>query len=396
MAESGGRSRSLGRAAVVGWIVLGIIGVLVAPTSEPPSPTSAEVIFGQSPSMHSSARTGTLAFARLLERMEYDVRIHQAAGRPSAEVLMLLEPKVGLGDEEVDALVTWVRDGGRLVYAPHGVSPPVDEPEELWASDAAGDGESDEARDDDEAEEEEQASDDTSDDESIGDRFLLALEEEIRSEPRVIGTATLWDVGRGRAAILEGGAIALSNESLADVGIGSELPWLRVILAGRTSVAFDEGRLGFGEALGVWGMITHSRFATAARLVLMALLLWIVARGSRRVPAQPDPPAGGRDFGEHIDAVADVLGSGGRVRLALDALAAGTRRRLGALVATDRARQLFDAVASSCRGRPSAATVARTAEALRKLEADCGIAGHPEIAAVGRAGTQRPFPDHTI
>jgi hypothetical protein len=397
MAERSEARRWLGRAAVAVWVVLGAGAVLIAPEEDAPSPSEAELRFQTAPSSLSSARSGTLAFARLLRRMGFQVSEHSGVGDPDADLLLLLEPRHAPSPEESAILIEWVRRGGRLVYAPGnfvgeratprrrhlGEGDPV---EDVPADDAPG-GEAPAPGTPTGDEETEQQPEEQTDRLAAGpnrdvvDHLAAAIASEATGEPREDGSATLWRVGAGRAALLENGAVNLSNELLEEQGIRDQLGWLRWILTGARTVAFDEGRLGYGEAVGPWVLLTQSRFSAGTKLALLALFILLVARGARRQPAQPEPPAGGRAFGEHIDAVASVMRAGSRARLAGAVLVDGTRRRLGALAATPRATEVIQAAERALAGSPTPGTVGRHAARLRDLEGAIGLEADAADAA---------------
>jgi hypothetical protein len=87
----------------------------------------------------------------------------------------------------------------------------------------------------------------------------------------------------------------------------------------------------------------------------------------RRQPAQPDPPAGGRDFGEHLNAVAEVLHHRRRLRAAETLLLEGVRRRLGPLVHRSAIRGVLAEIESA--PATDETELVRHAERLRQLDA---------------------------
>lgn len=378
MPETHDARRWLGRAAVAAWLVVGTGAVLLAPEPEAPSPTEAELLYHTAPSSRSSAPAGTLAFARLLGSIGFDVGEHSGIGSPDADVLLVLEPRYCPSVEEASVLIDWVRRGGRLVYAPgdYGGS------RVSWRD---GDRDRDElAGDERQTEDGDETSFDRSRSETAGntvDTLAVAVDSESADGARVEGPASLWRVGAGRVALLDSGAAVLSNEALDESGIRDQLGWLRWMLAGVRTVAFDEGRLGFGEAPGLWSLVTRSRFSTGIELALLALAILLVARGARRLPALPEPTPGGRAFGEHIDAVADVMRVGARTRLAGSALVEGTRRRLGVLAATPRAAEEIERAEKALAGSPSPGAVVRLAARLRDLETTMGLVADAADAA---------------
>jgi hypothetical protein len=340
MAESTEPARWLGRVAIVAWVVVGVATVLLAPTKEPPAPGYAELLFGAAPSMQSSARGGTLLLARLLERQGFTVQTTAAYGPPIVDSLFMLAPRIGLGEEEAGALVAWVRAGGHLVYAPVIVT--------LEPAAEAKDGEKKRVR--------------------LDDELLQALQADAVGESAKLGAATVWDIGRGRVAWLDDGAAPLTNERLGAVGLAPELDWLEMLLNGSTTVAFDEGRIGFAEPEGVLALLGRSRFGAGLKLGIFGLVLWLVAIARRRLPARAEPPPGTRAFGEHIDAVAALLNRGARVPLAGRLLLHGTIRRLGALARVDDAQAALRDAGQALAKAPTTLTLAREAERLRQLE----------------------------
>jgi hypothetical protein len=339
------RRRWLGRAALSAWILLGIAAALAAPRDEIAGPATAEQLYGEARSLQSAAPGGLLAFAELLRRFGYDVRTHRAATAPDSDALVLLAPTLSLDEEERQALVAWIRDGGRLIYAPPLVS------FEITSEDG------------------ETLSEDTA---PIEDELTALVAKAGKSAPGRGGGADLWTLGLGRVAVLDRGGAVLTNAKLQSVGLRGQLGWLRWVLAGARRVAFDEVRIGVAGEMTLAEVIWSSRFWPAAVLAALAILLFVVARSVRSTPVQPAAPAGARNFGEHLDGVATLLEEGERTGLALQAMLEGTSRRLGPHAERDEARTLLEAAAEARRCRLPAARLARWAEALRRTEERLG------------------------
>lgn len=362
--ETQGRGRWLGRAAVTGWLALGAFAAWMAPEADPISPDLAERLFGEARSAQSSAPDGLMALAQTLERLGFSVGAHTHAEPPDADLLVLLAPQANLEEAEIESLLAWVHRGGHLIYAPAWITLAVSQKEtdedEIVED---GDGPPTPGLD------VEPAATET-DRIEIDDALLAAIPVRGRESAVAGDSATLWQIGAGSVAVVAEGGHALCNAALRERGLEPELPWLRVMLAGVEAVAFDEGRVAGGAPEGLTGLLRRSRFAPAILLAFVALLLSLLARGARRVPALPEPPAGGRDYGEHLDAVAGLLHRSSRVAIARRYLVRGTRRRLGPLAETPRARAVLSEVEARLAGLPSPVETARQAEALRRLEAE--------------------------
>jgi hypothetical protein len=330
----------------------------------------AEYMYGDAPSMRSSAPEGTLAFAETLRRLGYDVRVHRGITPPERGVLVLLEPRISLAAEEAQALVRWVRGGGRLIYAPPaaassspgrsadgGIPSPPEAGARNGGADAAPDGDATPS-----------AGASSPPDAGADPAQPLVRRIDAQGEQlRQVGSATLWRVGKGRVAVLPDGSDPLQNRNLQQDGLRSELPWLRRVIEGKRRVAFDEARLGLESSEGLLTLILKSRFAGAFALAAVALGIWLFARGVRRQPAHALPPKGGRVFGEHLRAVAGVLQRGGRMHLAAESLLEGTHRRLGPRVRSPEIREELARIERMLE-RPGVADLVRGAEALRRLE----------------------------
>jgi hypothetical protein len=339
---STGPRRWLGRVAVAGWLALGLGAALLAPAPAIPDPATAEQLFGEARSMQSSAPEGLHAFARLIEKLGFAVSAHRSAAAPKSDALVLLGPAVALEDEEVEALVRWLRDGGRLIYAPSSLIFQI-------------------IGDDDEAPEMEEL--------PLDDGLVDGIARAGEGVTARGGAASLWRVGLGRVAIVDDAGIVLSNGKLKKVGLRGQLGWLRWVLEGAHTVAFDEARIGAAVELSPVEMLRASRFWPAVVMALCALAVWLLSRSVRRSPPQPLARAGGRDFGEHLAGVASLLERGNRVDLALRAMIEGTRRRLGPRATTVAAKRGLRAADVARRGRSAPERLAEQAEALRRLEA---------------------------
>ncbi len=347
-----------GGVAVLGWLLLGLVGMWVTP-EDLASPGESQLLFGSSPSMQSSAPSGVFAFARLLEHTGFAVGAHLAPGPPDHAVWVLLEPNVILSAEEVAATMEWLAAGGRLVYAPKRIDVTL-------SGEGAG---AEEGPEEEQADEPEETGEEGGED--AGERHLITLDDPLIAKlsedgrrPEQLGATTLWRVGSGMAAVPEAGAAVLSNASLSAHGLGEELTWLNVVLAGRQRVVFDEARLGAAPEKGALDLLRESHYGTAVNLALVAVLVGLVAFGVRRQPPQSEPAAGGRVFGEHLDAVGRLLAQGERRRLAALWLLSGTRRRLGGLAASERASVQLEAAQAEL----AAGHLVRAGERLRQLE----------------------------
>jgi hypothetical protein len=85
------------------------------------------------------------------------------------------------------------------------------------------------------------------------------------------------------------------------------------------------------------------------------------------MPVQSSRDPGTRDFGEHLDAVADVLSRSRCTALASRLLVAGTQRRLGVLA---RAPEVWSALAPFAGPDDRASDLLWRARALWRLETD--------------------------
>ncbi len=334
--------RLLLRLAIGAWIGLGVLAVRLAPEDEPLAPELAEALYGTTRSMQSSAPEGALALARTLSLLGFEVSANQRVGWPEAEVLVVLSPPGLLDAFEIESLLGWVRAGGRLIYAGRDLSVRATSGEPSAEAKPV--------------------------EITVEDPLIVAVQQAASGvQPK--GGAALYAVGTGLVALVDGAGEALSNRRLREVGLGAELPWLRIVLEGASRVAFDEGRIGAAPQEGLIDALLASRYAPALRLSLLALLLWLVAVGVRRMPAEPEGPAGGRAFGEHLSSVGHVMRSSSRAKLAHQLLLQGTRRRLGALAGTPLARAVLEAHGAP----PDEAGLVAAALALRRLEREMGL-----------------------
>lgn len=274
------------------WLSVGLAAGVWAGGPQPLTRTQSTTRYASARSMHSAAPDGVLAFAETLRRLGRQVSMHRSAGRPNADALVLLGPSVTLGQEEQGALLDWLRRGGHLLYAP----PKRAKPEQ--------------------------------NDDCLEDALcveLLAEGDHLQSG----SDAFRLSMGLGRAVVLDDGGASLSNATLEQSGIGSHAAWLGWWLDGVGQVDFDEARIGVATAIGPLELLEESRYWPAALLGVFGLLVAVLASGTRRTPAQADASAGSRDFGEHLDAVGELLRRDGRSSLARELLLGGTRHRLG-------------------------------------------------------------------
>ncbi len=332
------------------WLLAGLLGAQLLPRPDAPAPDAATRIFGEARSMRSSAPAGVFAFATLLRRLGFVVQPARTAGRPRADVLAMLGPQVELTGFEIDGLLEWVRGGGRLLYSPGVdvvVAPEAGAPPEVLG---------------------------------VADALAQAIVEQALPQKSFGGDASLWRLGRGKVALLDDGAAVLSNQQIRQQGLATELAWLRWLMKGAHTVAFDEARLELSGEGGLLAVVADSRFGVGLRFGLVALLIWLLATGARTRPAQVPPAPGGRRFGEHLEALAGVLADGGRLAIAGELMLAGTRRRLGPLADTALAKAVLQPLEGAVHSK--AELVAR-ARSLQALERDLGVAVFSREAADG-------------
>jgi uncharacterized protein DUF4350 len=302
----------LPRLAFILWISLGVALALLTPGSGPLSPQRAEAVYGSARSIHSAAPDGLLAFAETIRRVGFQIGIQRSAGRPRADALVLLGPSVRLSEVERTALLDWVRQGGRLLYAP-----PAGAGSARAAPDLAGPDPADA-----------DAALDANAQRCLADSFC----EELSRLGQGVEGHVPWRqarLGTGRIVLLSEQGAALSNAELARSGLSAPAAWLGWWLEGVQSVHFDEARIGVGGADGLLDVLRQSRFWPALLLGGVGLLLLVLAGATRRLPARAEPRAGSRDFGEHLDAAGRLLARDDRASLAQQLLLEGTRRRLG-------------------------------------------------------------------
>lgn len=103
-----GRDTQILLAAVTGLLLVGIIGVLTAPTPEAP-PLS----------IRSDRADGAMAFQLWLERSGYDVREVLSIEKQlnSLDVLVVLEPLVNYSAADIRIIHDWVRQGNTLIVS---------------------------------------------------------------------------------------------------------------------------------------------------------------------------------------------------------------------------------------------------------------------------------------
>jgi hypothetical protein len=288
------------------WIILGVVLTLLTPGNGPLTPQRAEAVYGQARSIHSAAPDGLLAFAETLRRVGLQIGIHRSAGRPEGDALVLLGPSVPLSEVERTALLDWVRQGGRLLYAPPAGAKKNPEPGDPAGPDHAN---ADAQR-------------------CLADSFC----EELARLGQGVGDEVPWRqarLGLGCIVLLPEQGAALSNAELARSGLNAHAAWLGWWLEGTRRIQFDEARIGVGGADGLLDVLRQSRFWPAFLMACLGLLLLVLAGATRRVPAGAEPRAGSRDFGEHLDAAGSLLARDARAELARQLLLQGTRRRLG-------------------------------------------------------------------
>jgi hypothetical protein len=343
------------------------------PEDEPLSPALASKVYGALPTIQSTAPDGLYAFAETLHRLEYEVRLHRQATLPNRGVLVLLSPRDELLAEEKDQLERWVRNGGRLLLVDAEGSRP-DPWEQVGLGDEEDDAPASNAPTDDAAGDSDADSDSDADAASENGFPGSAAGASAAADAGWLTGRALVETDTGRVEQVGAGLVArpqsssvLSNGYLRAQGLAPSLPWLRPLLQDRHRVLVDEVRLGTMSRESPLRHLWSSSYGPAAGFGLLALLLWLMARGMRRQPAQPDPPAGGRDFGEHLNAVAEVLHHRRRLRAAETLLLEGVRRRLGPLVHRSAIRGVLAEIESA--PATDETELVRHAERLRQLDA---------------------------
>ena len=324
------------RVALGAWLSLALLAAWLLPLREPMAPAVAEQVYGEARSISSAAPQGTLGFAKVLDKLGFEVMVHDRFGPPEGSAaLFVLRPDVAPEAEEVALLHRWLKGGGRLIYAPALAMT-------VTVQDDAGEEPQMLVLDD------------------------LLVDAVAKGVPGIEGAGfRTYSVDRGRAVILRDGGDVLSNETLQRHGLHESLPWLRWVLQDTPNVYFDEARLGVVRAEGLVEALLRSRHGGAVYLVLLTVVVWLLAKGVRSMPPHEDPPHRGRIFGEHLDAVADALARTMRVQLAMSLLVQGTQRRLGSLAGIP----VAEAELAACRrGAATESALVQAAERLRRLE----------------------------
>lgn len=292
---------------------------------------------------------GTLGLFLLLEELGIPVERRVSPlvqGTPLPGVLVILEPSEALSPSEIDALMRWVDEGGRLIYAA-GVEDPLLGALGLIVEPASGD--------------------------SLGTLRLASASAE-GDHPLLAEVETIYgfefafaDSSRGlqrggavpllrmdeqrlAAVLLRRGsgeilawsdAAPLRNQSLRDAG-GAALLFARSVAEFSTDVGgaveFDEYHHGFrgggspASALVSFMAETPAGWMTLQLLVSGAGLLLLL--GSRFGEALPPAPGRRRSPLEHLHALAQAYGAGGARNRARHLLLVGAARRLGRPPAT--------------------------------------------------------------
>lgn len=287
---------------------------------------------------------GTLGLFLLLEELGVPVERRVSPlvqGTPLPGVLVILEPSEALSPSEIDALMRWVDDGGRLIYAA-GADDPLLGALSLIVEPASGD--------------------------TLGNLRLAAASAR-GNHPLLAGVETIHgfefafaDSSRGlqrdgavpllrideqrlAAVLLRRGsgeilawsdAAPLRNQSLRDGG-GAALLFARGAAEFTTAVdgtiQFDEYHHGFrgggspASALASFLTDTPGGWMTLQLLLSGAALLLLL--GSRFGEALPPAPARRRSPLEHLHALAQAYHAGGARNRARHLLLVGAARRLG-------------------------------------------------------------------
>lgn len=275
------RARLVAICVTLAWLTIAVVAVALAPPADPLPPEVADAVYGTLRSTQSSARSGVMGFARVLERLGYQVRPHALPTPPSEGLWVLLAPRVPMLDEEAAVFSDWIRAGGRALYAPRTLVvelPGESEPVTIV----------------------------------LPDFFLERVEKEgeLVADKDVVET---YRFGLGRVVVLADEGFTLSNQALEELGLGAESSWLSWILEGIGAVHFDEVRAGAGGA-DRWAM---APVASPWVFTLLALTLgaWVWARLIRREPIVA-PVTDGVSVERHIHAVAALLRVGRRRALA--------------------------------------------------------------------------------
>ena len=252
---------------------------------------------GRPSSAYATAPEGIAAFAELLARRGFEVvplRGVLTENLPDGGTLVVLDPE-SITDDEVEALRSWVSDGGRLViggrselwadglldstieWSPASVlvAEPLAEVPETVAIDTVG-GEGFGTWED------------------PGDALpVLGIED---SPARTLAAVTT--IGTGRVVLLADTSV-LHNRYLADAD--NAVFALNIVGPQGTTVHFAEGVHGYGTATGLAAIPTRWKLALAG--LVLAALVWMVAVGRRLGP----PEAEGRDLPPPRKAYVDAL-----------------------------------------------------------------------------------------
>jgi hypothetical protein len=325
--------RTIGRLAVAGWLLLGALAIAITPTETGPSRVESVLIYQDKPTSLSAAPYGTMAFRRVLARLGFEVFDHLRTGPPEAEVLVMLGHVHALGTLERESLLAWVEAGGRLIYAEGLLARPGSETE-----DAAGG--------------------------LLQPSLENALIERAAKPPlAIVGDVSVLTIGRGRVAVLADGAGRLSNAHLTKLGLTGELEWLRHVLDGTSRVAFDEVRNGAAADEDIFAVAGRSGLGPGLWVLVGAIVVWLIALGTRLVPAVERAPALEQSYRQHLRSVGELFRRTHREKLSKDLLVSGARGRLGPLVA----RKDVGTALEQASGRPEVLGVATE---LARLEAD--------------------------
>lgn len=252
---------------------------------------------GKPSSAYATAPEGIAAFAELLARRGYEVvpqRGSLTEGSPGSGVMVVLDPET-ITEEEVEALRSWVSEGGRLVI---GGRP------DLWAKDLL-------------------------DFEVKWSPAAVLSAEPLAEVPETVSVATVggegygtWEdsgaavpvlgiedaaartlaavttIGAGRVVLLADTSV-LHNRYLAE----KDNAVFALNLAGPpgTTVHFAEGVHGYGTATGLAAI--PDRWKVALGGLVAAALVWMIAVGRRLGP----PEAQGRDLAPSRRAYVDAL-----------------------------------------------------------------------------------------